>query len=146
MRVQAPRLLYRWSSAEIGVIDQEFQELQWAYNRESSFKTVMDACDRHTSFEYGWKLAQDRFLTLREFCGGLATAFPGTLTVERDFSIVKWEKDNSRVSLTYFSLEGILRANQFKGIRAIKFLKIHDWDVKFCETGPFVCVLYGNRI
>lgn len=121
MRLQVPRLLYRWSSAEIDVIDQEFQELQSAYNRESSFKTVLDACDRSTSFEDGWKLAQDRFLTLREFCGGLATAFPGTSTVESDFSIVKWEKDNSRVSLTDFSLEGILHANQFKRMRAIKF-------------------------
>ena len=121
MRVQAPHLLYRWSSAEIYVIDQEFQELQSAYNRESSFKTVLDACDRRTSFEGGWKLAQDCFLTLREFFGGLATAFPDTSTVESDFSIVKWEKDNSRVSLADLSLEGILHANQFKQMRAITF-------------------------
>ena len=121
MRVQAPCLLYCWSSAEIDVIDQEFQELQSAYNRESSFKTVLDACDRHNSFEDGWKLAQDRFLTLREFCGGLATAFPGTSTVKSDFWIVKWEKDNSRVSLTDFCLKGILHAKQFKRMRSIKF-------------------------
>ena len=30
VRVQAPRLLYCWSSSEIDVIDQEFQELQSA--------------------------------------------------------------------------------------------------------------------
>ena len=75
---------------------------------------MLDACDRHTSFEDGWKLAQDWFLTLGEFFGGLAIAFPGTSTVESDFSIVKWEKDNSRVSLTDFSLEGILHDKQFK--------------------------------
>ena len=90
-------------------------------HRKSSSKTVIDACDCHTSFEDGWKLAQDRFLTLQEFFGGIETAFTGTSTVESDFSIIKWEKDNSRVSLTDLSLEGILHANQFKQMRAITF-------------------------
>ena len=37
VRVQAPCFLYRWSSSEIDVIDQDFQELQSSYNSESYF-------------------------------------------------------------------------------------------------------------
>jgi hypothetical protein len=110
LKVQTPRLRTTCSITEIDIIEQEFAELQSAYHRERCFKAVLDACGPHTSFDEGWKLTQDRFCSLREFCGGLATAFPGTSTVESDFSIVKWEKDVGRASLTDFSLEGILHA------------------------------------
>ena len=43
----------------------------------------------------------------------MAAAFPGTSNVESDFSIVKWEKDVTRMSLSDFSLEGILHAKQY---------------------------------
>ena len=56
---------------------------------------------------------QERFKHLKLFCGGLATAFPGTSTVESDFSVVKWEKDDCRIALTDFVLKGILHAKQF---------------------------------
>ena len=59
---------------------------------------------------------QERFKHLKLFCGGLATAFPGTSTVESDFSVVKWEKDDCRIALRDFSLEGILHAKQFTKI------------------------------
>ena len=95
LKVQTPRLRTTCSTTEIDLIEQEFKELQSAYHRESSFKAVLDACGAHTSFEEGWKLNQDQFCFLREFCGGLATAFPSISTVESDFSIVKWEKDVS---------------------------------------------------
>lgn len=121
LKVQTPRLRTTCSITEIDIIEQEFAELQSAYHRERCFKAVLDACGPHTSFDEGWKLTQDRFCSLREFCGGLATAFPGTSTVESDFSIVKWEKDVGRASLTDFSLEGILHAKQFKQMRSINF-------------------------
>lgn len=80
-----------------------------------------DAFNRKTSFADGWKLAHDRFPNLREFCGGLLTAFTGTATVQNDFPIVNWEKYRGRVSLTEFSLEGILYSQQFKRMRSIEF-------------------------
>ena len=46
----------------------------------------------------------------------MATAFPGTSNVESDFSIVKWEKDVMQMSLSDFSLEGILHAKQYNKI------------------------------
>jgi hypothetical protein len=46
----------------------------------------------------------------------MATAFPGTLNVESNFSIVKWEKDVTQMSLSVYSLEGILHAKQYNKI------------------------------
>ena len=46
----------------------------------------------------------------------MATAFPGTSNVESNFSIVKWEKDVMQMSLSDFSLEGILHAKQYNKI------------------------------
>jgi hypothetical protein len=68
----------------------------------------------------GWHYVQNRFKYLERFCGGLATAFPGTSTVESDFSVVKWEKDDCRRGLTDFSLEGILHAKQFGRMQSIE--------------------------
>ena len=46
----------------------------------------------------------------------MATALPGTLNVENNFSIVKWENDVTQMSLSDFSLEGILHAQQYNKI------------------------------
>ena len=46
----------------------------------------------------------------------MATAFPGTSNVESNFSIVKWEKDVTQISLSDFSLEAIHHAKQYNKI------------------------------
>jgi hypothetical protein len=51
--------------------------------------------------------------------GGLATVFLGTATVESDFSVLKYAKNDYRTALTDFSLEGILHAKQFRMLQAI---------------------------
>ena len=113
VRLQFDRLSARWSPQHIDIIELEFQDLCSAYEREPALKQVLNQCDEKTTFEQGWGYVQERFEHLKTFCGGLATAFPGTSTVESDFSIVKWEKDDCRIGLTDFSLEGILHAKQF---------------------------------
>lgn len=40
--------------------------------------------------------------------------FPNTASVESDFSILGWEKDQYRLSITDLSLEGILHCKQYK--------------------------------
>ena len=47
-----------------------------------------------------------------KFAGGLAASFPGTSTVESDFLILGWEKDEYRTMLKDLSLKGILQAKQ----------------------------------
>jgi len=46
------------------------------------------------------------------FCGGLATKFSGTSSVESDFSLIGLEKDEYRTGLNDLSLKGILHAKQ----------------------------------
>jgi hypothetical protein len=53
------------------------------------------------------------FRKLRHYCGGLATVFQGTLTVESDFSVLHWKYDEFRTSVIEFSLEGIMQCKQF---------------------------------
>jgi hypothetical protein len=55
-----------------------------------------------------------RFAMLRQFCGGLATVFPGSATVESDFSSLKCELDEFRSTLMELSLEGVMQCKQFK--------------------------------
>ena len=119
LQEHSSRLKIRWSDADIDRIEHEHDDLLTAYRSEPSLKDALDACDMQTGFKEGWDLTQGRFLRLREFCGGLASVFPGTANVESDFSVVKWEKDDSRTSLTDFSLEGILHSKQFEELQNI---------------------------
>jgi hypothetical protein len=43
----------------------------------------------------------------------IVTLFLGTSTVESNFSILRWEKDVFRKSLSNFGLEGMLQAKQW---------------------------------
>lgn len=46
------------------------------------------------------------------FSSGLSSVFPGTGTVEGDFSVIQSEKDAHCVELTNLSLEGFLQSKQ----------------------------------
>ena len=71
------------------------------------------------SFIDGWIcIGSGRFEKLKEFCGGLGTVFPGTATVESDFSIVNIEKNDYRTALTDLALEGIMHSKQFTTIQS----------------------------
>ena len=60
---------------------------------------------------------------LRNLAGGLEIVFPGTSTVEEDFfSIIGWEKDEYRSSLSVFSLEGIMHSKQYSELLDIEEL------------------------
>jgi hypothetical protein len=63
-----------------------------------------------TMFNDAWgDLLAKPFVHLRLFCGGLATSFANTTSVESDFSILKCENDSFRQSLTTLSVEGIFQ-------------------------------------
>ncbi|KAI9916019.1 hypothetical protein PsorP6_008651 [Peronosclerospora sorghi] len=67
-------------------LEDEFAALVQARRREPQFKKVLDDRDNKTSFEKGWSVTGKRFPLLQEFVGGIATVFPGTSTIESDFS------------------------------------------------------------
>jgi hypothetical protein len=113
---QRDRLQSFFTNAEIEDIEAEHQDLIQAYGSEPIMKECLDKCDDRTTFDEGWNLLGKKLISLRNFTGGLATVFPSTAPVESDFSLIKWEKNEFRSSLTDFSLEGILHCTQYKSL------------------------------
>ena len=70
-------------------------------------------------FKAGWAIVDGKFSMLRDLCGGIATAFANTVSVESDFSILGWEKDEYRLSLTDLSLEGIMQFKQHELLKSL---------------------------
>ena len=67
----------------------------------------------------GWIGLIDKFLTLRNFVGDLASVFPDTSTTESDFSVIGWEKNDFLTDLVDFLLEGIRHRKQYHGIKQL---------------------------
>ena len=106
-----------WSAEQIDQVECDHKDMLLAYARKPSIKEILDAHDHKTFFNDAWDSVKTRFLTLRQFCGGLASMFPNTTSVESDFCMVKWEKDAYRTGLTSF-IPG--RSNAFQIIRHFK--------------------------
>jgi hypothetical protein len=104
----------------IDLIADEHKELIMQYRTNETFKLAIDCSASSSSgsgdstFADAWNaLGSNGFRNLTAFCGGIATLFPGTCTVESDFSVLRWEKDNFRKNLSDFGLEAVLQAKQF---------------------------------
>jgi hypothetical protein len=106
-------------SESLKQISFEQLELFKAYTNEPVLKRLLDECDGSTSFEAGWNVVQGRFPKLLRFAGALATIFPNTASVESDFSVLGWEKDEHRESLTDLSLEGVMQAKQYEMVKKL---------------------------
>ena len=100
-------------------IQEQHRDLISAFRSEEPLRDAIKASTSTSSFVDGWKcIGSGRFEDLKEFCGGLATVFPSTATVESDFSIVNYEKNLYRTALMDLSLEGILHSKQFDVLKA----------------------------
>ncbi|KAE9080605.1 hypothetical protein PF005_g22741 [Phytophthora fragariae] len=120
LALHTPRLSVRLLPVEIHRVEQDFVKLKNKYRDDECTRNSLDnANDETTSFEDGWKMLGSQVPWLRQFVGDLASTFPNTSTVESDFSVMGWEKDDYRQSLTDFSLEGVLLANQYKELQSI---------------------------
>ncbi|KAH8973996.1 hypothetical protein BDL97_01G078100 [Sphagnum fallax] len=113
-------LAKHWSADLIDKAESEHRELLAIYACEPNVKVALNKHDKKTFFNEAWDYLKGRFMQLHQLCGGLATAFPNTMFVESDFSIVKWEKNDSRSNLTSLSLASIMHAKQFEQIKMIK--------------------------
>ncbi len=103
----------------IDKIEHQHTKLLVAYNSEPLLKSALDNCDKNTTFNAGWEIIEGRFEILKSFCGGIASVFPNTASVESDFLVWKWEKDEFRMSLTDISLEGIMQCKQFEDLSSL---------------------------
>ena len=111
---QTRQLLCLKTESNLEIIQEEHCELISAYRSEEPLCDAINISTSADSFINGWKcVGSGQFENLKEFCGGLDTVFPGTATVESDFSIVNFEKNDHRAALTNLSLEGILHSKQF---------------------------------
>ena len=118
---QSLRYLKHRTDVQHQMIQEEHRSLCRAYQSEQVLMDQLDQSDDKVSFLVGWRPLEGRFVHLKEFCAGLATVFPGTATVESDFSIINFEKNIYRSALTDLSLEGILHCKQFPLVT-----KLHD--------------------
>ena len=62
---------------------------------------------------------REKFQALRDFCEDIATVFANTASVKSDFSILGWERDEYRLSLTDLSLEGIMQSKQHELLKSL---------------------------
>ncbi len=100
-----------WTSDEFEEIEVDHRDLVKMYRDDENMRNVIDKHDVNTLFNDAWDCVS-RFKRLCAFYGGLATIFPNMMSVESDFSILKWELDAFRTALMHMSLEGIMQAKQ----------------------------------
>ena len=103
-------------------MEDEFKAFKDQTYLEAGFRQQIEVMDDSISFDDAWKPISARHPLLCMFFGGLATVFPGTSTVESDFSVIGFEKDDYRQSMTKVSLEGILQRKQFNVLEATQSL------------------------
>ena len=108
---------------DINRIEADQRDLWQASRNEPGMEAIINKHDSRTSFNDAWSEVSGevgrRFYQLRRFCVGIATVFPNSSSVESDFSILKWELNESRTNLLDLSLEGIFQAKQFKLLDSI---------------------------
>ncbi len=115
-----------WPDEKIDLIERHQQELFNAYKKEPGSKLFIDKHDHTMFFNTGWDDLKGCFEHLRMFYGGLTNAFTNTTSVELDFSILKWEKDDFLQSMMNLTLEGIFQAKQRRVVMGILVLTRFD--------------------
>jgi hypothetical protein len=85
-------------------------------------------------FDECWGPLRDEFPTLRLFACRLASVFPGSSTVELDYSILKFSKSDNRSSLADLSVEGLFHARQLTAVERLAKLAESKNFVRGSET------------
>jgi len=105
-----------WSEKEINEIEVEQRDLIKRYNNDQHIEQIINLYKHTMFFNETWDKIDVPFNQLCQFCGGLAMMFLNIIFVESDFSILKWENDNNRTSMTNLMLEGISQYKQMNHI------------------------------
>jgi hypothetical protein len=95
-------------------LDRDFRSFKAAFHSESTLSDSLKTQGATIGFANARQPVGTRFAKLRQFCGGLATVFPGTATVESNFSPLKFERDEFRSPLTELLLKVSRNANNFR--------------------------------
>ncbi|KAI9921252.1 hypothetical protein PsorP6_001825 [Peronosclerospora sorghi] len=100
----------------------EKTELFKACENDNALQQAIQQSSDQDSSEEQWNInaLDGRFTSLRSFAGALFTVFPNTSSIENDFSVLGWEKNENRESLSNISLEDVLQATQFDQLQQLK--------------------------
>ena len=82
------------SVEEIICLEDEFKAFKDQTYSEAGFRQQIEAMDDTISFDNAWKPISARYPLLCMLFRGLATVFPGTSTVESNFSVIGFDKDD----------------------------------------------------
>ena len=101
-------------SLRLSRVEDEFTRMKFLYRTDAAFKARVDGTPDTAGFQEAWSISAlgQSFDVLRVFVGGLASPYPTTGTVESDFSVLRWEKDDHRMALQDFTLEAILQCKE----------------------------------
>jgi hypothetical protein len=124
LNIYRPHLDRFWSEEEIDEIEVEQRDPIKRYNNDQHIEHIIDSYKHTVSFNEVWDKIDVPFNRLHQFCDGLAMAFPNTMSVESNFSILKWEKDDTCTSMTNLTLKGIFQCKQMNQI-PIRMPPIH---------------------
>jgi hypothetical protein len=106
---------------DIRTMEREFRAVKAAHASDTALKLAINGIDGDKAdFDVAWKGLGGNYAHLFEFFGGLATVFPGTSSVESDFSLLKMTSGKHSTNLTDFSLESKLHASQLFDLRTMK--------------------------
>jgi hypothetical protein len=95
LQTHRDRLKPCFKGAGIKLVSQLLSKFVRAVREEPQFKdALVNNADVLNGFSDSWASPEGRFSFLQVFCGGLASAFPNTATVESDSSIIGWENDD----------------------------------------------------
>jgi len=113
IRQHRQRLQQSKSRLHIHQLEELFDDFKHTLHSVPQIKEAVNNEKEMGTFEEAWAMFDAKFDPLKDFFGGLGSVFPGTATVESDFSLINWEKDEYRSWLTDLSLEGILHSKQY---------------------------------
>ena len=118
LQEQTDRLSAYFEPKEIQKIEEEFRLFSLLPFRDPGMAQLIENT-AGMQFEQAWEAVGDKFGYLKSFVSAFATIFPNTATVESDFSVIKFEKNDRRQRLTNMSLEGILQCKQFQLVQEL---------------------------
>lgn len=109
------RLSTTFSAKQVDGIKDDFLRLR------KELLGQVKAVPRGLDFEASWKPFGQWFKLLRSICGGLASVYSETATLESDFSIFNYEVRSHWVQLSNLSSSGILHPKQYEEIRRMHY-------------------------
>jgi hypothetical protein len=89
---------------DVGALEKKFIDMKGLLGQNARIKALVENENENkstTPFAEAWApFYDDKCGLLKRFFGGLASVFPGTATVECNFLLTNWEKDDYRVFYT----------------------------------------------